>query len=118
MRLLLAMTTAALVLAAAGVGFAVLLGRYQDLHSGEPLSAAGSEILAPARVQMSRPTIALDAFGQIRMAGEPLGFERFQRTWNDETFRRRNCDRWRLRIHPEAPASRVEQVTRLTACPR
>ena len=99
MRLLLAAVSALLVLGVAAGGFVFLLEHYERHHREAVLAQ-----------------VTIDSAGQIRIDGQSIGFERLRGLWREQAFRARHCDRWRLEVHPNAPAGLGPSVSTLIAC--
>lgn len=99
MRLLLAAASALLLLGLATSGFLWLLDSYERHHSETVLAE-----------------LSIDAAGQIRVDGQHVGFEALRARWRDRAFHAQHCGRWRLEVHPNAPAPLGAAVAALIDC--
>lgn len=99
MRLLLAAVSALLLLGLAAGGFVFLLERYERHHREAVLAE-----------------VTIDATGHIRIDGQYVGFDQLRTLWREQAFRTRHCGRWRLEVHPNAPAGLGHAVGALIDC--
>lgn len=99
MRFLLAAASALVVLVLAVGGFLFLLDGYQRHHREAALAE-----------------VTIDAAGQIRIDGQSIGFDQLSAVWRDRSFQRRHCGRWRLEVHPDAPAGLGPAVAAMIEC--
>jgi len=98
-RLLLAGSSAILILLLAAGGFIYLLDRYSRHHETSVTAV-----------------VTLDAAGQIRIDGQPIGFEVFRAAWEDQAFRAEHCGRWRFERLPGAPRGRGDAIAAIIEC--
>lgn len=99
MRLLLAAGSALLILGLAAGGFMLLFERYERHHREAVLAQ-----------------VAIDSAGQIRIDGQSIGFDQLRALWSEPAFRTQHCGRWRLDVHPHAPAGLGRAVGALIDC--
>ncbi|MCC5887465.1 MAG: hypothetical protein JJT88_13615 [Gammaproteobacteria bacterium] len=99
MRFLLAAVSALVVMGLTIGGFLFLLDRYERHHREAVLAE-----------------VTIDAAGQIRIDGQSIGFEQLRSVWRDRAFRLQHCGRWRLEVHPDAPAGLGHAVAAVIEC--
>ena len=99
MRFVLAAVSALLVLGLAVGGFLFLFERYERHHREAVLAE-----------------VTIDAAGQIRIDGQSIGFDQLRALWRDQRFRAQHCGRWRLEVHPNAPAGLGHAVSAMMDC--
>jgi hypothetical protein len=98
-RLLLAAVSALLVLGLMAGGFLYLLDSYHRHHSEAVLAE-----------------VTIDAAGHIRIDGQSIGLDQFYELWREQAFRAQHCGRWRLQVHPDAPAGLGRTVAAMIDC--
>lgn len=98
-RLLLSAASALLLLGLLVGGFLFLLERYERHHREAVLAE-----------------VTIDAAGHIRVDGQSIGLAQLRSAFRDQAFRAQHCGRWRLEVHPEAPAGLGHAVGAVIDC--